>query len=144
MSGRGANLLKRTLVGGWALWWTVVLASNLADAGKVLGRVPEGWAFASGNYGFISQTTARYEVPAWVNGVLFAGVIVWEASATVLFWLACGWRRWRYPAFTAGLGLWLAFLVADEICIAYAVEATHLRLLIAQLLTLLALELVPD
>jgi hypothetical protein len=43
----------------------------------------------------------------------------------------------------ASLGLWAAFLVADEVFIAYAVEATHLRLLTAQLATLLAVELLP-
>ena len=40
--------------------------------------------------------------------------------------------------------MWLAFLIADEIFIAYAVAATHLRLFSAQLLTLLAIELLPD
>jgi hypothetical protein len=42
------------------------------------------------------------------------------------------------------LGLWAAFLVADEVFIAYPVEATHLRLFIAQLVTLLAVEVLPE
>ena len=37
-----------------------------------------------------------------------------------------------------------AFIVADEIFIAYPVEGTHLRLFTAQLATLLMLELVRD
>ena len=37
-----------------------------------------------------------------------------------------------------------AFLIADEICLAYALEATHLRLLTSQLVTLLAIELLPE
>jgi hypothetical protein len=49
-----------------------------------------------------------------------------------------------YLAFTASLTLWLAFLIADEAFIAYPVEATHLRLFIGQLLTLLAIELLPE
>lgn len=35
-------------------------------------------------------------------------------------------------------------MIADEVCIAYAVQATHVRLLVAQLLTLLAIELLPE
>jgi hypothetical protein len=79
--------------------------------------------------------------------VLFLGVICWEGASALLFWLAC-WnfrdRARRYAAFTAGLLLWSAFLVADEVFIAYAVEGTHLRLFTAQLATLLAVELLPE
>jgi hypothetical protein len=83
---------------------------------------------------------------------LFLGVIAWEGLAAVLFWLA--WFSFRgrgqaggaplYAAFLTGLGLWAAFVIADEVCIAYAVEATHWRLFIAQLATLLTVELVPE
>ena len=40
--------------------------------------------------------------------------------------------------------LWGAFLLADEVFIAYPVAATHLRLFTAQLATLLAVELLPE
>jgi hypothetical protein len=142
--------LKRLLLLFWSAWFTVVLATNLLDGCKALSLLPEGWPLASGNYRFLVETTARYRTPAWLNGLLFTGVIGWEALATLLFWLA--WRRCRgtlagrrtlYAAFTAGLGLWGAFLIADEVFIAYPVEATHLRLFIAQLASLLAVELLP-
>jgi hypothetical protein len=152
MTSRNVVLLKRTLLFFWAAWLTLVLTTNVMDGCKVVGLLPESWAFASGNYRFLAETTARYGTPAWVNGVLFAGVICWEGIATLLFWLA--WWRFRgrgkggvrtlYAAFTVSLGLWAAFLVADEIFIAYPVEATHLRLFIAQLATLLAVELLPE
>ena len=48
-----------------------------------------------------------------------------------------------YLAITASLLLWGAFLVADEVFIAYPLESTHLRLFIAHLMTLLAIELLP-
>src|SRR5690606_22877348 len=124
----------------WAVWLSVVLATNAADALKALGVLAEDWTFASGNSAFVAATTARYGPPAWLNGLLFAGVIAWEAAAAALFWLAALTCRGRgqpvvYVAFTASLSLWLAFAIADEILIAYAVESTHLRLLIAQLAT---------
>ncbi len=144
-------LLKRLLLLFWAAWLTVVFLSNLADAGKGLGLLGEPWAFASGNWRLVQETTARYGTPAAVNAVLFAGVILWEGVAAVLFWRA-GWsyrgrnaaRKTVYVAFTASLLLWGAFLVADEVLIAYPLAGTHLRLFVAQLVTLLAVELVPE
>ena len=146
MSDRYVVLLKRLLLFSWAVWLTVVQGTNVLDACKAMGLLGEGWAFASGNYRFLVETTGRYGTPGWLNGLLFAGVLCWEGLAAALFWLA--WRLFPsrsilYAAFTAGLGLWAAFLVADEVCIAYAVEATHLRLFTAQLATLLAVELLP-
>jgi hypothetical protein len=86
-----------------------------------------------------------------VNAVLFAGVILWEGIAVVLFWWA-GWtfrgrdsgRKGVYLAFTTSLLLWGAFLVADEVFIAYPLAGTHLRLFTAHLVTLLAVELLPE
>jgi hypothetical protein len=46
----------------------VVFLSNLADAAKALELVGEFWAFASGNWKAIKDTTARYGTPDWVNG----------------------------------------------------------------------------
>jgi hypothetical protein len=144
-------LLKRLLLLFWAIWLSVVFLSNLADAAKGLGWLAESWAFASGNFKFIRETTARYGIPDFVNAVLLAGVIVWEGLAALLFWWAgCTFRgrnsgrKIVYQAFTASLLLWGAFLVADEVCIAYSLESTHLRLFIAHLLTLLAIELLPE
>src|SRR5262249_11992284 len=144
-------LLKRLLLFFWAVWLSVVFLSNLADAGKGLGLLGESWASASGNWKLIQETTARYTIPAAVNAILFAGVLVWEGIAAVLFWRA-GWRfRARslarqtvYLAFTPSLLLWGAFLVVDEVFIAYPLERTHLRLFIAHLVTLLAVDLLPE
>jgi hypothetical protein len=141
--------LKRGLLLFWAAWHTIVFTTNLLDAAKALGLLSEAWAFASGNWRFLVETTARYSTPGWLNGLLFLGVIAWEGLAAMLFWRA--WltqgsteaRRHLYTAFTTSLMLWATFLLADELYIAYPVEATHLRLFMAQLVTLLAIELLP-
>jgi hypothetical protein len=141
-----ASLLKHGLLLFWAAWLSLVFTTNVLDAARATGLLQESWAFASGNYAFLCQTTARYGTPSWLNGVLFAGVICWQGLAAVLFWLA--WREYRgrmlYPAFAVGLSLWAAFILADEVFMAYAVAATHWRLFIAQLVTLLAVELLPE
>jgi hypothetical protein len=146
-----AIFLKRVLLFLWAAWLSIVFLSNLADGLKGIGLLSESWAFASGNLKFIQETTARYGTPDLVNALLFAGVIVWEGVATLLFWRAA-WtfrgkksgRKALYFAFTSSLLLWGAFLIADEIFISYPVESTHLRLFIAHLVTLLAVELLPE
>lgn len=143
--------LKRLLLFLWAVWLNVVFLSNLADAGKGLGLLGESWAFASGNGKLIQETTARYKIPPAINALLFAGVILWEGAAALLFWRA-GWsyrgrnasRRAVYLAFTVALLLWGAFVVADEVFIAYQLESVHLGLLVAYLMTLLAVDLLPE
>lgn len=143
--------LKRLLLFFWAAWLSVVFLSNAADAAKSLGWLRAEWAFSSGNFKLIQETTARYGTPDFVNAALFAGVILWEGLAAVLFWRAGVRFRGKqsrctmwYAAFTTSLLLWGAFLVADEIFIAYSLESTHLRLFVAQLVTLLAVELLPE
>ena len=143
--------LTRMLRLFWALWFSVVFLSNLADAGKGLGLLNESWAFASGNLNSIRETTGRYGTPDLANWVLFAGVIVWEGIAVLLFWRA-GWsfrgrdsgRRILYSAFTTSLLLWGGLLIADEVFVAYPLEGPHLRLFVAHLVTLLAVELLAE
>jgi hypothetical protein len=131
------------------VWLAVVFATTLCDGLKALGLLGEGWAFASGNYRLVGQATARYGTPGWLNGLLFVGVVCWEGATALLFCLAgLRWGRreghgLRHAAFATGLGLWAAFLLADEAFVAYALEGTHLRLFTAQLATLLAVELLP-
>jgi hypothetical protein len=143
--------LKRSLLLIWAVWLTVVFLSNLADAAKEAGLLGPTWAFASGNWKAVQETTARYGTPEVMSALLFAGVILWELIGAGLFWWAFAAFRGKdsgrnvvYAAFTTALLLWGAFFVSDELFIAYAFEATHLRLFIAFLLTLLAIELLPE
>ena len=82
-------MLKRLLLLFWATWFSIVFFSNLADGLKALQWLGSSWAFASGNFQFIKETTARYGTPAWLNGILFAVVILWEGITAALF-LASG------------------------------------------------------
>jgi hypothetical protein len=146
-AGRYVVVLKRGLLLFRAAWLSLVCLTNLLDGLKAVGLLPEGWTFASGNYRFVCETTARYGTPAWLNGLLFAGVVCWEGLAAVLFGLAglrFGAGRLRDAAFGAGLSLWAAFVLADEVFLAYALEAVHWPLFTALLATLLAVELLPE
>lgn len=145
------RMIKCGLICFWAIWLSVVLASNVCDALVQLGTLPATWPFASGNFAAIVKVTARYDVPSAVLGGLFLGVILWEGIGTVLFWRAVvvtrrvgSGRDAVYRAFGCGLALMTAFVITDEVCIVYDLEASHLRLFIAMLVSLLFIELVPD
>jgi hypothetical protein len=139
------HLLRSGILLFWAAWYTVVTLTNVFDALKAFGLVPAGWTLASGNYGLMLKVTAIHGTPTAVVALLFLGVILWEAGAAVLFWRAWASRgEAMVRAFLVGLALWAAFTLADEIFIAYPLEATHLRLFAVQLLSLLAIRLLPD
>jgi hypothetical protein len=129
----------------WAAWFTIVVLTNVFDALKAGGVLPGVWTFSSGNWELMLKVTAAHGTPVAVVGVLFLGVIAWEAVAGILFWRAwAAGGRGGVIAFTVGLGLWAAFVLADEVFIAYTLEAAHLRLFGLQLLSVLALRLLPD
>ena len=139
----------RTLKSGvllfWAAWFTLVVLTNVFDALRAGRVLPAGWTFVSGNWELMLKATAVHGTPVAVVALLFLGVIVWEALAGVLFWRAwVAGGRGGLAAFTVGLALWAAFVLADEIFIAYSLEAGHLRLVGLQLLSVLALRLLPD
>jgi hypothetical protein len=141
------STLQAGLLLFWAIWLSLIVLTNLADALKVLGVLPESWTLASYNYRLVEQTVGAHGVPAAVAAVLFAGVIAWELLAAGLFWRA--WTAFRRDgdgagrevtqAFVVGLALWAAFLIATEATVAYATAATHKGTLIAQIATLLLL-----
>lgn len=136
--------LRLGLLSFWALWLTLVFLTNACEGLKLLGRLPEGWKFVSRNYEEIREAVSVYSLPGWLPGLLFAGVIAWQAVAAALMWRAAfTYAHYGIAAtltsFAASLGLFAAFMLADEAFKAYNHQSSHLLILIAQLVTLLAL-----
>ncbi len=132
-----SQMLKVAVLVGWSLWTTMAVATNVFDALRELGVLHDGWTLASGNFDFMRETTAIHNLPDWLNTLVFAGVIAWEGASAALLWRA-SLRLWQGAtdalpaaslAFLVSLPLWLAFMFADEVFIAYGVQATHLRIL---------------
>jgi hypothetical protein len=148
--------LKRLLLIFWAIWLTLVVAGNACDALKNRGLLPERWLYSSGNYQAILEVLAPYNLPDELAGVLFAGVILWEATVMILFWwsgltiqnfAARDGRLLLAITFAASLGLWGAFQIACEALpspLAYQLAATHRLLFTETLATLLVVVLLPD
>lgn len=119
------RLASTLLVSAWALFITIVAASNLTELLHGMGV----WSptFRSGNLGFIATATSIYGVSHAMNVLLLAGAMAWEATAAILLWRAAARLRSHAidaPA-SARLGLivlallWFAFAIATELLIAY-------------------------
>jgi hypothetical protein len=136
-------LIKRALLLFWSLWYMLVLISNVTDAFKSLGVLPDTFSYSSGNFELIKEVTQLSPV---VAGVLFAGVILWEGLATWFFWRAT-FRGQINLAFIISLGFWASMILADELFLVYkttSLEGEHLGIFVAQLITLIAIYNLPD
>lgn len=136
----------------WALWFAIVLLTNLFGGLRAMGKVPADHRFASKNYEAVTQATAIYQPPRWLPPLLFIAVVVWQLVMAGLFGWAfassfmAGSLNWPVinAAFAGGIALWAAFMLADEITLKYEFERTHELLFVAQLGCLGAVHLLPD
>jgi hypothetical protein len=143
------HFLKLAILAFWAAWFAIVVLTNLFGALKAAGALPPGWKFASKNFELVEKAVSIYAPPPWVPRVLFLGVLAWQFIVTCLFaWAFFASLRMEAvapvagAAFGAGILLWAAFMIADEITIKYAMEQPHELLFIAQIASLLLVTLV--
>ena len=136
------GVLARGLLLFWALWLSVVSASNAVDALQAIGIVAPGLHFASGNFALVADTLTVYAIPLAIAAVLFALVLGLEVAASALFWRAAldPQPPKVLAAFGVASGLFCAFLVFDEVLLVYRrfpnLETTHFAVLSALLLSL--------
>jgi hypothetical protein len=133
----------------WALWLSVVSASNVVDALQAIGVLEPGWRFASGNLSLVAESLAIYPVPPVAAGVLFALVLLLELAASALFWraaldpdpLSASSQPRVLAPFWLSIGLFCAFLVFDELLLVYrrfpSLAPTHFAILSALLLSVI-------
>ena len=139
------GLLGPVLLGFWCLYFAVVSLSNLTDLLRFLRLLPAEWAWVSGNLAFITTSVAKIGIAPALSPLLLAGVIVWQVVASFLFWRALrrGDGASLGPPFVVSIALWATFILLDEILLIFetGAEATHLRLFIAQMVSLCLLRL---
>lgn len=136
--------VKRIMLQFWALWLSVIAATNLFSLLKALGLVSRDFVFASNNFALVHSYMASYHVPHNLIVVAFSKIVGMQWVAAWLFFRAPGNRRTANAAFGAGLALFAAFLVAGEFFLRFDYEAIHMRIFIALLVSWLAVHLLPD
>jgi hypothetical protein len=134
------SFLKLAILAFWAAWFAIVFLTNLFGALRAAGTLPPEWKFASKNYEWVQKAVSIFSPPPWVARFLFLGVLAWQFVAACLFaWalqaslqLGAIAAAQADIAFAAGILLWAAFMIADEITLKYAMEQPHELLFIAQ------------
>ena len=142
--------LKLALLFFWAAWFSIVTLTNVFSAMKAMGMLGPSWRFASKNYPMVVKAVSLYDVQPWVPRLLFMGVIAWQAIAAALFWYAVAASGAKgvvdmdaaNAAFAAGILLWAAFMIADELTMKYSFEQPHELLFVAQLACLVVVHIV--
>ncbi|MCL6649216.1 MAG: hypothetical protein K6U89_12880 [Chloroflexi bacterium] len=140
--------LVRVLLLFWALWFTVVTLTNLTDLLAGVGLLPAGFWWKSGNLGLISEALQPVGL-ATLAPVALLGALLWQGLAAILFFRATAAVGRSVPqrdilmAYLVGTGLFLVYIVIDELLLLYlkGLESAHLQIVIAQLATLAVIEL---
>jgi len=142
---------KRGIVVFWALWWLLAFLTDLIGGLKEVGVIAAPW-LPHTNYPGLVEALAPYDPPGWLPPALFVGIIAWSLLSTLLLGLAAStpaqpstrWLRRVNTAFIASLGLWLAFLLADQVAMKFELEGNHMVQGGFQLLCLMAIHLLPN
>jgi hypothetical protein len=134
----------------WAVWFSVAFSANFFDFLNMEKELPLEWHFLSGNYQALATVLNIYHTPHGLLNTLFILDISIQAISAILFFVAviyflravCVWQTVNL-AFGISMALWATFLVMEEVFIAYPFEATHVRLIVFEMICLLALHLLP-
>ncbi len=146
--------LKQGIILFWATWLSLVLLLNFLDVAKNLKMLPESWKFTSGNFPFMQAVTKVFNTPNPLTWIMYISAIIWEIVAVYLLWAALGSfdpnnLRLVNLAFIVNLALWAAFVVMDELFLAWLIPGfnimeTHRSLFTANLVSLMAIHLLPN
>jgi hypothetical protein len=140
------NVLKQGILLLWAVWLTMVTVMNILEALKAAKLLSES-VKASSNWILMLRLTSVYKTPLWINGVMFAGVILWEAVATLYLWAAffTGNLGTATTALIFCIALWGAFILVNQFFLVFntepAVTTVHRDLFVAFLVSLMAIRL---
>ena len=145
----GLFYLKQIILLFWCAWFFIAFLTNFTDLLTTTHTMTAS-SFRSGNYSALEKVIAIHHTPHYLLNMLFILDIFIQGISAILFFTAaiCFWRRiytWQAIniAFGISMSLWAIFLIMEEIFIAYSYEATHIRLFVFEMVSLLVLHLLP-
>ena len=126
-------LFHKILVWFWAAWWLIALWTDITGSLAHVGILQATWA-PDTNYPFLVSSLKKFALPAWLPAVLFGGIIVWLAIATLAFcWAGVASGKSRHLwyirtrfAYVISLSCWLVFFLADQLVMDFALEQNHI------------------
>lgn len=144
------TLFKKIIIAFWAIWWLIALWTDAVGTLAHLGWLHASWA-PDVNYPSLVASLTMYHLPAWLPPLLFLGILLWSALCTISFiWASCAlkktsdiWMKRAQIAFVISLTYWLAFFLADQLVMKFALEQNHMVQGGFELLTYLAFYILP-
>lgn len=142
---------KKIIILFWALWWFIALWTDVSGGLVHMHLIHVTWA-SDNNYVSLADSLKMYQLPVWVPPLFFIGIVVWSLLSTLAFcWASMAlrknkslWIKRAEIAFIISLTYWLAFFLADQAVMKFDVEENHMVQGGFQLLSFLALYLLPD
>jgi len=145
------QLFKKTIIIFWTLWWLIASWTDIVGGLAHLAIINSSFA-PDTNYPALVSSLQMYHVPAWLPAILFIGIIAWSLISTGLFfWASVAitrdkeiWMHRAKVAFIISLCYWMAFFLADQIVMKFDLEENHMVQGGFQLMTFLAMYILPD
>lgn len=131
----------------WFCWFALATLTNIFDLLHTYGFINSTWRFRSSNFTLLYAVISIYQFSQISALFLFCANLLIQTSSAVLFlfatvaWLTKSKNLWVLInlAFMLTIGLWASFVVMEEFFISYPLEATHIRLIIFELVSLIAI-----
>jgi hypothetical protein len=134
----------------WSCWFTLICLTNIFDFIHAYHGLPDDWLFRSGNYMLLAKVLQIYHTHSAILFTLFSLDIFVQGASAVLFIISSVTFLIKRQitlivniAFGISMALWAVFILLEEAFIAYNYESVHIRLFAFEMLTLLALHLLP-
>lgn len=143
------KFFKQSILFFWFCWFLIACLSNTTDF-LISKNIIETTSFHSGNYLALKKVLDIYKTPIQLLNILFS-LDITAQGLSAIFFLVANYYFWKgrnyWPsinmAFSFSMFLWAIFIMLEEIFIAYTYEGTHIRLFVFELITLLAIHLLP-
>ena len=139
------HFFKKFLLIFWALWWLIAFWTDIVGGLAHLNLLHASWA-PDANYPGLKQSLSMYPLYSWIPPALFICIIAGSLLSSVLFFRA----RITYSmqrvdtAFIFSLIFWLVFFLADQCIMKFDLEENHMVQGGFELLSYLAIRLLPD
>jgi hypothetical protein len=139
------RLLKRLLVGFWAVYLSLVALTNLVNLLDAFGVLH--WTFLnSGNFAYLRSVVRVYDIGPLLTQGLLTGAVLIETAGAALAWRAVrsGDVNHALQALCGTAAIWLAFIFMTEVFVAYRSEPVFRELLLLTMTTAVCIAVCPD
>jgi len=141
---------KKIIIIFWTLWWLIALWTDVVGLLAHYGLLVKNWA-PDINMPFLIRSLEMYPLPSWAPLLIFIGILLWSMLSAVAFIWTCislnkesrVWMRRADVAFFISICLWFVLFLADQMIMKFDLEQNHMVQGGFQLLTYLALYLLP-